>query len=149
MRWIACLFLFFASSIVFAEDVSVDLNWTAPTTYEDGSALPSTEIQGYRIYYSIDSAITDKSGSYFDVGSTQTYSGTISLTTGIHTVYFRAATLATNGQESTLSNEVSKTYEVQLVPKIPSPPSSLEFASVVVTCVSTNPSMSCVITEIP
>jgi hypothetical protein len=87
--------------------VSVDvrqaiLSWTAPTKNTDGSAL--TNLSGYKLYWG------NQSGSY---GTPRTVDGadnttqTIALSPG--TYFFAVSAVDSGGNESALSNEVTKT----------------------------------------
>ena len=117
----ACLITLFHSASAFAGTAT--LTWDAPTTSEDASCL--TDLRGYKVYYSTSSM---SYASYFsvDVGSpslscvdtgipsgtgcgnikTCTYT-TPDLTDGIW--YFVVTANDFSGNESTSSNEASKT----------------------------------------
>ncbi len=80
------------------------LSWVAPTTRMDGSYLPVTELEGYRIYYgtsadnlSVLVDLNDDSITEFDVNS---------LPSG--TYFFAVSAYDTQGVESGLSNVIAK-----------------------------------------
>lgn len=86
------------------------LSWIPPTTHVDGT--PLTDLVGYKVYYGT------ASGTYtqvVDAGltatpSTPTYT-VINLVTG-NTYYFAVTAYNTSGNESSYSNEVSKSFSV-------------------------------------
>lgn len=81
---------------------SATLNWTAPTTNTDGSAL--TDLAGYHIYYGTSPSTMSTVVNISNVATT-TY--TLSnLAAG--TWYFAATSYTTSGLESALSSTVSK-----------------------------------------
>jgi len=80
------------------------LSWVAPTTRSDGSYLPITDLQGYRIYYGTSASdlsmlidLNDDSVTEFDVNS---------LPSGNY--YFAVSAYDTDGVESGLSNVINK-----------------------------------------
>ncbi len=81
---------------------AASLSWDAPTTSADGSAL--SDLAGFKIYYGVTSPIQTSNQS-LDVGDTTTYALS-GLDTG--TYYFAIAAYDTSGNESVLSDEVSK-----------------------------------------
>lgn len=88
----------------------VTLSWVPPSEYEDGSALnPVTGLSGYRIY-------VDGAGVATAPNTASTYQVT-GLSFGTHS--FAVSALATNGQESELSNVVSRAIVDNRVPKPP------------------------------
>lgn len=81
---------------------SASLQWTAPTTYTDGSAL--TDLAGYHIYYG-------RSPSSMTATITVASPGTTSYTIanlGSGTWYFAMNAYTTSGAESALTNTDSK-----------------------------------------
>ena len=86
---------------------ALTLTWDAPTTYIDGSALSSlSAISSYRIYYGTSSLSYTKTADVANAGlSVVTY--TLNLAPG--TYYFAVTAFDIAGQESSYSNEVSKT----------------------------------------
>lgn len=111
---IATLAIAFAPS-AHAQDVT--LLWDPPLTYEDGTALPASEIASYKIYYG------QSSGSYT---AFITVPGNL-LTATITNLakgnwYFVATTVATNTLESVYSVEVSKNVLSNSKPKPPRNP---------------------------
>ncbi len=79
-------------------DGTIILDWDAPTTNADGTAL--TDLVGYKIHYGIASEVYNHS---IDVGNVTTYTLT-GLTKG--QVYYAAATAYdTSNNESVYSNE--------------------------------------------
>jgi hypothetical protein len=84
---------------------NVTLTWIPPTTKADGA--PLTDLAGYKIYYGV------SSGSYtqnIDVGNITTYTVT-NLSTGT-AYYFATTAYDASSNESSFSNEVSKTIAV-------------------------------------
>jgi len=91
------------------------VSWTAPTQYEDGSSLPTNQIQSYKVYYGQTSG--GPYGFSITVGGGLTTATITDLTAG--TWYFVATTVATNGLESALSNQVAKTVVSTSKPRAP------------------------------
>ena len=94
---------------------SIDVNWTAPTEREDGTALASSEIKQYTIYYreSLDqpyagatSLVVTDDGS----GNVPTSLKIPGLEKG-KSYYLAGVTIDTNGLTSQLSNEIEKTVQ--------------------------------------
>lgn len=104
------LFLALFSVAVQAGDAV--LNWTAPTTYEDGTPLSASEIKGYVVYYG-----TTSGGPYSSSVVSTTTSATINVPKG--TWYFVATCIGTNDLESARSNEVSKVILSSSKPRPP------------------------------
>jgi prepilin-type N-terminal cleavage/methylation domain-containing protein len=101
----------------------VDLQWTAPTTRIDGSALTSGEITGYRIFY--DTA-PYACGSFIDVASSPAHyalSGLLTCTT----YYFNVAALDACGHQGQVINgqEVSVRTSEPCDPDVPAAPAGL------------------------
>lgn len=96
---------------VFAGTAS--LSWTAPTQYEDGTPLPTSEIQSYKIYYGTASKVYSSSISVTPTTLSYVVSN---LSNG--TYYFAITTVATNGAESAYSNEATKLVQTKR-PKSP------------------------------
>lgn len=94
-----------AFSIAVSQSVTsgtATLNWTAPTTNTDGSAL--TDLAGYHIHYGTSPSALSTT---IDVGSPGTLSYTVaSLASG--TWYFAVSAYTTSGLESALSSTGSK-----------------------------------------
>jgi len=85
----------------------VSLAWDAPTTNTDGSSLnPATGLSLYKIYYGTASLMYSQVVSVTNPGTT-TISKTLNLSPG--TYYFSVTTVDIFGQESSYSNEVTKT----------------------------------------
>jgi hypothetical protein len=83
-------------------DGSVTLSWTKPTRNTDGTLL--TDLSGYRVYYGQTSGQYSRTLSLPSPSLTSV--GIEGLATG--TWYFAVKALATDGQESNLSQQVSK-----------------------------------------
>src|SRR3990172_3617815 len=96
------LFLLLRTVVAFAGTAT--LSWQSPATNTDGSAL--TDLSGFRIYYGTGSA---NYSSSIDVGNVTTYQVT-GLAEG-YTYYFVVTALDTSGNESSDSNEASKTID--------------------------------------
>lgn len=94
---------------------NANASWTAPTEYEDGSALPGSSIKNYKIYYG-----NTAGGPYqFSItipGNTTTVEVT-NLTNG--TWYFVATTITIEDTESAPSSEVSKVINTIRKPRAP------------------------------
>jgi fibronectin type 3 domain-containing protein len=108
---LVCLLLMPLSAI--AADATV--SWDAPLAYEDGTPLPLSEISSYKIYQSTSS--TGPFAVAATVSGASTSMTIINLARG--TYYFYVTTVATNGQESISSNQVSKTISNTGKPKAP------------------------------
>lgn len=91
------------------------VSWTAPTQYEDGTSLPTNQIQSYKVYYGKTSG--GPYGFVITVGGGLTTATITGLEAG--TWYFVATTVATNGLESAQSNQVAKTVLSTSKPKAP------------------------------
>jgi hypothetical protein len=82
----------------------VSLSWVAPSTRTDGSALPLSEISGYRLYMGSNA---NNLSPVLDMDNSGTTSHTVeNLETG--TYYFAITAYDQTGNESDLSNVVSK-----------------------------------------
>jgi len=106
----------------------VDMQWTAPTTRVDGTALSSGEITGYRIFY--DTA--PYSGSYFlDVPSSPTSYVILGLTT-CTTYYLNVAALDACGHQGQVihGQEVSVRTSEPCDPDVPVAPGTLSASAV-------------------
>lgn len=83
---------------------SVSLSWAAPSTRADNSYLPMTELQGYRIYYGTSA---DDLNVLVDLNDNSITNYSINnLPSGSY--YFSITAYDLDGQESGLSNVVSK-----------------------------------------
>ncbi len=79
------------------------VSWEAPTTNDDGT--PLADLAGYKVYYGTSSPLDKSTSPSINVGTATSY--TLSgLTAG--TYFFAATAYDTLGNESTLSEEVSK-----------------------------------------
>lgn len=87
------------------EPGTAELNWAPPTTNEDGT--PLDDLAGYRIYYGTASPLDKGTSQSVDVGNSKsvTLSG---FSTG--TYFFAATAYDASGNESGLSEEVSKVF---------------------------------------
>ncbi len=79
------------------------VSWEAPSTNADGSTL--SDLAGYKLYYATSTPIDKTTSSSIDVGNitSYTFSGL-----NVGTYYFSATAYDASGDESSLSNEVSK-----------------------------------------
>jgi hypothetical protein len=101
------------ASPVFAGDAIV--SWSHPTTYEDGSPLPVSEILGTVIYYG-----TTAGGPYSSSLSVPAPATTVTITNlAKGNWYFVATSIATNNLESAKSNEVVKSVASNSKPRPP------------------------------
>ncbi len=85
---------------------SAILSWKTPTTYSDGSQLPSANIKGYRVYFRSSSGTYNLHASYLvSAPTTSIHVKNFNLPVGQY--YFVVATLDLLDRESDFSNEVS------------------------------------------
>jgi hypothetical protein len=83
---------------------AVRLNWTPPSTRADGSALTSSELTGYRVYYALDGADASQDTVVPVSGGTTT---TVQVALNAAGTYaFAITALDQNGLESSLSSPV-------------------------------------------
>ena len=83
---------------------TASVSWDAPDTNEDGT--PLTQLSGYRVYYGTTSPLDKSTSLSIDVGNITSF--TVSgLDAG--TYYFAATAYDASGNESSLSEEASKT----------------------------------------
>jgi hypothetical protein len=86
---------------------SSTISWAAVTVNEDGS--PCADLAGYRVYYGLISPVNQNNSNM-----RQVLSGTEVTINGFElgkTYYFRLSSFDIAGNESALSDEVSKTYQ--------------------------------------
>lgn len=100
---------------IAAWPTTADVRWSSPTTYEDSTPMPASDIKNYKIYYG------SKSGGPYQFvvtvpGNTNTMQIT-NLTNG--TWYFVATTVSTQDSESAPTPEVSKTINLIRKPRAP------------------------------
>ena len=81
------------------------LSWEAPTTNKDGTLL--TDLAGFKIYYGKTSPLVKGTSTNIDAGNT-----TIFILNGLddETYFFSVSGYDFSGNESTLSEEVSKIF---------------------------------------
>ncbi|ABC28524.1 protein containing Immunoglobulin I-set domain and fibronectin type III domain [Hahella chejuensis KCTC 2396] len=84
-------------------DRSVRLAWSAPSSREDGSALPQQDISAYRIYHTTEDGSWGASVEAQPDSTEYTFS---ELDSGVH--YFAVTVVDTSGIESDFSNVMSK-----------------------------------------
>jgi hypothetical protein len=91
-----------------AKDAS--LEWTLPTTYEDGGALPASEITSFKVDYGTCSApgVFGTSMGVITTPGAATAAVVTGFTSG--TFCFRVATVASNGEQSIWTNAVSVVF---------------------------------------
>lgn len=80
------------------------LNWTAPTEFTDGSALPATEPASYRIYHGETESELTSVAEVDSLASTLTLKD---LAPGTH--YFAVAAISSTGEDGERSRILSKT----------------------------------------
>lgn len=85
--------------------VSVTLNWTAPTTRVDGTAISLSEIAGYILYYGTSPTTTSSNSVAINDGSATQY--TLNLPSG--TYYFVICAVDSNGVVGAQSSVLQKT----------------------------------------
>lgn len=111
MRKFLLLTLF--SMRLYAGDAIV--SWDYPTTYEDGSPLPMSEVLGVIVYYG-----TTPGGPYTSNKLVAPPATTVTITNlSPGTWYFVATVMASNNLESSYSNEVIKSVASTSKPKKP------------------------------
>ena len=96
------------------------LSWTDPTTYNDGSVLPPTDIGGYKLYYG------PSTGNYtnvIDIGPNDSNIFDLQLPSGIY--FFTLTVYDKDGDESDKSNEASKDIKDIITIILPKQPSGL------------------------
>lgn len=84
---------------------SVTLNWSVPTTREDGTPLNISEVGGYEIYYFQDGTALDQGESHTISNPSITTFTTPDLELGLY--YFAIASFDTNGLASELSEPIA------------------------------------------
>jgi prepilin-type N-terminal cleavage/methylation domain-containing protein len=106
-----------------AQAGSVDMQWNAPTTRVDGSALTSGEITGYRIFYD---TTPYAHGNHLDVPASPTHYLVVGLQT-CTTFYLNAAAIDACGHVGQISsgNELSLRTSEPCDPDIPLAPARL------------------------
>jgi hypothetical protein len=82
----------------------IQLAWTAPSTRADGSALTASELNGYRIYYSLEGS-SSSADTILTVNGGSTTALKITLTAA-GTYAFAITAIDQNGLESSLSSPV-------------------------------------------
>lgn len=113
MRIKSFLFGLLFAGVVHAGDAA--LSWTLPTTYEDGTPLPVSEILGTVVYYG-----TTPGGPYPNTVTVAAPATTATITNlAKGNWYFVATCIATNNLESIRSNEVVKAVASSSRPKAP------------------------------
>jgi hypothetical protein len=107
---------------------TVDMQWTAPTTRVDGTALPSGEITGYRIFYDT-SPYTH--ANHLDVPASPTHYLVVGLEI-CTTYYLNAAAIDACGHVGQISsgNEISVRTSEPCDPDTPSAPARLRATAV-------------------
>ena len=149
--------------LIINGEATATLTWTPPTEYEDGRALPPSDIAGYVIYWSeqsrfeADGVTLRPTCSEYPVGTrtdATCYQNVLDLTDGTATteliiltldqdvtLHFAAAAHVTNGDWSAYSNEASKSFTLVLE----SPPAAPVIQSIDMTimCTTNLPNVTC------
>jgi hypothetical protein len=100
------------------------LSWTAPTTYTDGTAIPSTVTITYNVYEATQAVGTNCSSPTYSTTPTVAAVSALTYTLPAYTatgVYCYALTAETSGMQSALTNSV----EVDVTLPTPNPPTGL------------------------
>lgn len=105
----------FPTKHVPAATPEVQATWTVPTTREDGTALPASELFGYELYYYCDGGETV---TIPVAGGSTTSRDVVMQHTG--SCVFAVAAIDTKGQFSRLSDAVTVVVEPPVAP--PAPP---------------------------
>jgi prepilin-type N-terminal cleavage/methylation domain-containing protein len=102
---------------------AIELQWVAPTTRIDGSALPGGEITAYRIFYD---TTPYTGGTFLDVPSSPTHYAITGLAT-CTTYYLNVVALDQCGHQGQVidGQEVSVRTSEPCDPDVPSPPAML------------------------
>jgi hypothetical protein len=96
-----------AATLTVTGSSTATLTWSAPATRDDGSALnPLTDLSAYKIHYGTLSQSYTQTVTIANPGTT---SVTHTLNLGPGTYYFAITAIDASGQESSFSNEASKT----------------------------------------
>jgi hypothetical protein len=98
----------FTASATTALPVSynIKLNWSIPTTRQNGQALPIGELKGYEVYYATDNSTSTANDTVVAVSGGSINTSTISkLPAG--TYYFSVSAIDINGLKSPLSTMIS------------------------------------------
>jgi len=105
-----------------------DLSWTAPSTRVDGTPLAVEEIKEYRVYYTIDGTPPGDGDHIVVSGTSIAETVTLELIPRIepYVVSFAIKTVDTDGLGSSLSDVVSKEFEVESTSE-PNAPTNLQF----------------------
>jgi hypothetical protein len=95
------------ATLTVTGNATITLRWDAPTTRSDGSPLnPLTDLSAYKIHYGTLSQSYTQTVTVENPGTTPV---TYTLNLGPGTYYFAVTSVDASGQESTYSNEASKT----------------------------------------
>jgi hypothetical protein len=134
MRYIIITALLFMAPMVRAQNVAVlAVTWKTTLVWDDGRDTPATEADiAHHLIYICDAPIMAGGAESDDpliepaacVGQLdvikaedETTRGEYALTAAAGNLYFRISTVATNGVESKLSDEVKQPYEIPEAPK--------------------------------
>ena len=125
---LAILIMLTMSQFAVAAEGTSTLSWEAPETRVDGTAMAVSEIKEYRAFYSIDSEpTTDSEFVVIDFAAT-TEDITLQLIPRAepYTISFAIMTVDTQDRQSSLSNVVSKQFQVGSTSN-PGVPTMLQF----------------------
>lgn len=153
--------------VIINGEATATLQWTAPTQYEDGTALDPADIAGYVIFWSeggrfladgttLRGGCTEQpEGSRNDAGC---YPNVIDLSDGSSTgeqltlsldqdvtIFFAAVTHDTAGLWSRYSNEAAKAFTLSVTQTEPNPP-VIQSVDMAITCTTNLPSVTCTFT---
>jgi len=150
--------------LIINGQATATLTWTAPTLYEDGTAMAPADIEGYVIFWS-------EGGRYLADGTTlragcteypegsrndaTCYPNVIDLSDGTQTgevlaltldqdvtLFFAGVTHASNGAWSAYSNEAAKMFVLEVTTTNPNPP-VIQSIDIAITCTTNLPSVTC------
>ena len=130
MKAILAIFVILTlSQFAIAVEAPSTLSWKAPTTRVDGTAMTVNEIKEYRAFYVIDSEpTTDSEFIVIDfAATTEVITLQLQPRAEPYTISFAIMTVDTKDRQSSLSNVVSKQFQVESTSN-PGVPTMLQFS---------------------
>ena len=118
MALILCASVSYAKKTV--DQGTAVLSWVDPTTYDDGTALPPTDIGGYKLYYG---PSTGNYTKFITIGPNDSNVFELQLPSGLY--FFTLTVYDKDGDESDKSNEASKDIKDIVTIILPKQPSAL------------------------
>ena len=106
-----------------AQDVSSGITWEQPLAYEDGSAMPESEIDGFEVHYTVNSPFKPQDKPVFISGKERQAKIVMDLKPSLEPAMVRMAvrTRSIYGNYSDFSNVIENTFTVNntLKPQAP------------------------------